>query len=72
MPVKGQKTTLERDINLLPGCEVTPSDNKDVLVVVTDTADEFTDKKLFEQLKSLKTLQLLTLVAAFSNDAESV
>jgi len=70
IPEEGQKEILQQDIYKLPGCEVVPSENKNVLVVVTETEDEAMDKKLFNQLKSLKNLQLLTLVAAFSNEAE--
>lgn len=79
MPVKsylalaqqGQKTQLEQTINGLPDCEVFPSKNKDVLVVITETPNDKQDKKLFQQLNGLPELQMLTLVAAFSNNLDT-
>lgn len=63
---------LENDIRSFIGCEVIASDNKDVLILVTDTADELAEKALFENLQRLENLQLLTLVSAFANDTESL
>ena len=67
IPLKGQKENLQREIDSFPECEVIPSENKEVLVVLTETADEKEDKKLFEKLHALNNLQLLTLVSAFSS-----
>lgn len=72
MPQKGQKTQLLQTINSIAECEVIPSENKNVLVVITETLDDKQDKKLFQQLNSLPELQMLTLVAAFSNNTESI
>ncbi len=69
--IEGRRTILQNDIRKL-GCEVTLSENKNVLVVVTATEDEPKDKELFEQLYALENLQLLTLVAAFSDDSEPI
>ncbi len=72
IPKKEQKDKLKDEINQLGQCEVTPSDNREVLIVVTETEDEKADKKLFEKLSGLESLQLLTLVSAFSNDTEPI
>ena len=48
-------------------CEVTSSENKNVLVILTGTASDKDDKELYKQLNSLENLQLLTLVSGFSN-----
>mgnify|MGYP000315165675 CR=1 FL=1 len=69
--VQGQKEALQKDINQLKNCEATASENKDVLVVLTETANDKEDKKLFQKLNTLKNLQLLTLVSAFSQDTIS-
>lgn len=72
IPKTGQKEQLKNEIGQLHNCEVTPADNKQVLVIVTESKDEEADRKLFEQLSGLESLQLLTLVSAFSNDAEPI
>jgi hypothetical protein len=42
------------------GCrEVTPAENEAVLILVTDTPDEETEKKLQEKLKALTSLESL-------------
>ena len=66
LPQEGQKEKLQKQINAFPECEATSSDNKDVLVVVTDTLDGKADKVLFEKLSALPGLKHLNLVAAFS------
>jgi len=49
-------------------CEIIPSDNQEVVVVVTDTPDEKTDKELQEKLKNLPSLQSLSMT--FGHNAE--
>lgn len=71
MPYKGQKNALKKTITAFPECEVMASENKDVLVLLTETSDEGADKKLFHKINSLENLQLLTLVSAFSENTES-
>lgn len=48
------------------GCQVIPAENKDVLVVISETKNEEEDKALLEKLNSLKNLRHLTLVSAFA------
>ena len=48
------------------GCEVMPAENKDVLIVISETKNEEEDKALLEKLNSLKNLRHLTLVSAFA------
>ena len=67
IPKEGQKETLQQEISQFDSCEVTSSENKNVLVILTDTVSDKEDKKLFSQLNDLENLQLLTLVSAFSN-----
>lgn len=58
-PAPGAKEALQRELACLAHCEVTPSDNSDILILVTDTPDDDTEKKLMEKLKGLKSLQSL-------------
>jgi nitrate reductase NapAB chaperone NapD len=58
-PVQGAKEQLVNDLAALDFCEVTPSENEEVLILVTDTPDEETEKQLQEKLKALKSLESL-------------
>lgn len=70
IPNEGQKEVLQEDLTRMAACEVIASENKNVLVVVTETANREEDENLFHKLNSLENLQLLTLVSAFSNPPE--
>jgi len=70
VPKEGQKEALQRQVANLPQCEVTMSENRNVLIIITETANEEADKKLLLQLNQQDSMQLLTLVSAFSNQTE--
>ncbi len=56
-PQKGLKDELIHELSALEYCEVTPSDNEEILLLVTDTPDENKEKELQHRLKNLKSLQ---------------
>ncbi len=56
-PAQGAKETLLADLSALDHCEVIPSENEEVLILVTDTPDE--EKELQKKLKALKSLESL-------------
>ena len=58
-PVQGAKEQLFKDLATLDFCEVTPAQNEEILILVTDTPDEETEKKLQEKLQALKSLESL-------------
>ena len=58
-PEKGAKEQLLKDLTAMQYCEATPADNEDILILLTDTPDDVTEKSLQNQLKSLKSLQSL-------------
>lgn len=65
-PHTGKKEQLIQELLNLENCEVIPAENKDLLVVVTDTLDEIGDKKLTEQIEAIDSLKLLALVSGFN------
>ena len=67
-PVQGAKEQLLNDLSALDFCEVTPAENEDVLVLVTDTPDEETEKKLQEKLKSVKSLESLGMTFGHTDE----
>jgi nitrate reductase NapAB chaperone NapD len=60
-PEKGAKEQLRRELAALDHCEVMASENEEVLVLVTDTADENMEKALKMRLQGLKSLQSLAM-----------
>ena len=53
------KQDLLNDLSALDYCEATPADNQNILILVTDTPDEETEKTLQKKLKQLKSLESL-------------
>lgn len=60
-PEDSMKDQLIKDLSLIQYCEVKPSDNKDVLILLTDTPDEETNKNLISKIKDLPSLQSLSM-----------
>jgi len=58
-PVQGAKAQLLDALRALEHCEVTPSDNAEILLLVTDTPDEASERLLQQKLKRIKSLQSL-------------
>lgn len=65
-PLSGKKEALMQELLKLENCEIVPAENEDLLVVVTDTPDEISDKKLTEQIETIDSLKLLALVSGFN------
>jgi nitrate reductase NapAB chaperone NapD len=68
-PAHGHAERLEQDLALLPGVECTPSEQGEVLILVTDTPDEQAEQGLQDQLRAVEGLEALVLVSAFADDA---
>ena len=58
-PVSGAKDELLADLAALEYCDVTPADNQEILILVTDAPDEDREKELQIKLKKLKSLESL-------------
>jgi nitrate reductase NapAB chaperone NapD len=58
-PKQGAKQELLNDLTALDHCEATPADNQNILILITDTPDEETEKALQKKLNKLKTLESL-------------
>jgi nitrate reductase NapAB chaperone NapD len=67
-PIQGAKEQLLNDLAALDYCEVTPAENKEVLILVTDTPDEETEEKLQKKLKALKSLESLGMTFGHTDD----
>jgi nitrate reductase NapAB chaperone NapD len=67
-PVQGAKEQLVKDLAALDFCEVTPAQNEAVLVLVTDTPDDETEKKLQEKLEALESLESLSMTFGHTDE----
>lgn len=61
IPKNGAMQALCSELTALEGCEILPAENKDVVVLVTETPDETTEEELQATLKNLDNLQSLSL-----------
>lgn len=60
-PEKHMKDELIKDLSAMKYCEVKPSENKDILILLTDTPDEEINRELIHAVKELKSLQSLSM-----------
>ncbi|MFZ1984090.1 MAG: hypothetical protein WAU91_06735 [Desulfatitalea sp.] len=60
-PIKGQKQGLLKALSALEHCNVIAADKEEVLILVTDTPDDDSEKVLQNQLKALAALQSLSM-----------
>ena len=69
-PAQGKRTELERALNKMPGCDVINAQNRDLLILVTETADKKSEEALETRLEALPELQWLALVAGYQDLAK--
>jgi len=65
-PEKGEMESLTEKLGHYHNCEVLPADNRDVIVLVTDSASETEDEQFLETLKRDSAIQHISLIAGFS------
>jgi len=68
IPTSGAKSELLQSLNSIRFCEAFPADNEDILILVTDTPDNKTDKKLHAQLKDLPALESLSMTFGYNDE----
>ena len=67
-PHKDRFQELLIELAKLDGCEIIPSTNKEVVVLVTDTKDEITDNELLSEINEVKSLKMLSMVSGFNDN----
>jgi nitrate reductase NapAB chaperone NapD len=65
-PLEGNKQALIEALQALDNCEVTPSENEELLIVVTDTETLEEDLILKEKIDAIESLKMLSLVSGFN------
>ena len=71
-PRPGQRDSLAGILSQMPHCQALPASNRDVVVLITDTPDDTSEKDLEESFLTVEPLQFLSLVAgAAESEAQS-
>ena len=68
-PVSGRLDELTAALRRLPGCDVFPAINRELVVLVTDAPDDAAEEALGGLLAHVPALQTLALVAGLSDEA---
>ena len=66
-PQDGKKNELLKNLSLFDNCEVIPAENKDILILITDTFDNKEEKQLLEKIDALEGLKLRSMVSGFNS-----
>ena len=66
-PQDDRKANLKQSIEKLEGCEVIEAENKELLIVVTESPDEKADEQLLQQIRNIDDLKHISLVSGFNN-----
>ncbi|TYA78505.1 hypothetical protein [Seonamhaeicola marinus] len=64
-PQDNQKEDLINAVSQIPSCEVIPSENQDLLIVVTEANNTIEDEQIKEKIEAIESLKLLSLVSGF-------
>ncbi len=67
-PHKGKYKELLSELSNIPKCDVIPSKNEEIAIVVTDTKDDFEDRNLQIAINSIKSLKMLSMVSGFETN----
>ncbi|WP_139957322.1 hypothetical protein [Flavicella sediminum] len=65
-PHQGKKSELINELTALAHCEVIPAENKDLLILVTDTDSKDQEENLRAQLDAISSIKLLAMVSGFN------
>lgn len=65
VPHSDQKLALVNEVRNIPGCEIHPAENQEVLVLVTDTSNEDEEQQLFRKVENNKKIRHITLVSGY-------
>jgi len=67
----GRRDSLCRTLEEIPGCEVQPADEGNVVILVTETDSSEAEKAMHARLKEIDDVALLALVFAHDDPAEA-
>lgn len=66
-PHDGKKSELIHTLTSMENCEVIPAENKNLLILVTETNDKLEEEQLKEKLDAIESLKLMAMVSGFNS-----
>lgn len=67
-PSDGKKQELINVLNTIKECEVIPSENHKIIIVITETNSREEEKVIEAKLKDINSLMMLSMVAGFDTN----
>lgn len=67
-PHNGKYQELLSELSNITDCDIIPSENKEIVIVVTDTKSDLDDKNMQIEINAIKSLNILSLVSGFETD----
>jgi len=67
-PHDGKYSELLSELSNIAACDIIPSENKEIAIVVTDTNSDLEDKNMQIEINSIKSLKMLSLVSGFETN----
>ena len=67
-PRSGEKNKLLNQLNGMQHCEAFAADNAEIVILVTDTPDGETEKKLQKQINKLESLESLSMTFGYNSE----
>lgn len=65
-PHQGKKIELLETLSAMDYCEVIPAENKELLILITDTESTHQEEDLQDKLNTVGSIKLLALVSGFN------
>ncbi|MFC2127274.1 hypothetical protein ACFLRU_02730, partial [Bacteroidota bacterium] len=63
---QGKKNELMNELTSITHCEVIPAENKDLLILITDTNCKEEEEDLKNKLDAISSIKLLAMVSGFN------
>lgn len=67
-PHNGKYQELLSELSNITDCDIIPSKNKEIVIVVTDTKSDLEDQNMQIEINAIKSLNILSLVSGFETD----
>ncbi len=64
-PIDGKYQELISELSDIQECDIIPSKNKEIVIVVTDTKNDLDDENIQIEINAIKSLKMLSLVSGF-------
>ena len=71
-PHEGKKAELLEALASINNCETIPAENKDLVVLITETETEFEEEQLKAKLETMPSIKLLAMVSGFNTSQNQI